>query len=774
MNPVLSPTSTTSEGIRLDYKRILYRALSNWYWFVLSLFIFLTGSFLIIRYDKKLYPVTSSIIIKESRETGGAELLYKNAIVAPDRNYYNELYIIKSYPLIQSVIEDLNFGVSFLREGNILTSELYDYPISVKVVGDQKFFNLYFTPISEEKYVIKLSDGTDAGKVFSFGDTVRLERIKLHALKRASLSEHINSTVILQSQSPASLAGVYVGKLNARWAEEGAGVINLSSTGYIPQKEIDFLNGFIKRYQQYDLERKNQIASRTVNFITDRLNELEDSLRWVEASIQQFKATNTFTDLSGETTRLFTQVETIDQEQISLKLRQSYYDYLQNYIENGENLDLVILPTTYGISDPILSKLVLELIEDETTLKLLGTSNNLENPIIKTKQEGIAQIKQNILEALKHQRATDQILQTSISDRVQALENRLALLPEAERRYASIKRNYSLLEGLYVYLLQKRAEASISQAASTSDVVIVNPPMVGGAVSPQPYRMYLIALLIGLAIPASVIFLLEFFNTKVQSREDIERYTSIPFIGGVGHKIGPDNRTVITSPKSAVAESFRALRSNLGYFLKDRNSAVILICSSISGEGKTFTSINLASVLALSGKRTLIVGADMRKPKIFADFGLTNEKGLSSFLISLASFDEVLQSTGTDNLFLVSGGPVPPNPSELMLAERMDEFISQAKRLFDYIIIDSPPLAIVADAFLLADKSDHMIFVTRQDYTPRQLLRSLDEYQRVGRLKNVSLLLNDIYKSGPGYGYGYYYGYGYSYGRKKDGHGYYS
>jgi capsular exopolysaccharide synthesis family protein len=268
--------------------------------------------------------------------------------------------------------------------------------------------------------------------------------------------------------------------------------------------------------------------------------------------------------------------------------------------------------------------------------------------------------------------------------------------------------------------------------------------------------------------------MLELLNTRVQSKEDVEKFTTVPFIGGVGHKSSDNNAVVLSSPKSAVAESFRALRSNLYYFLGDKKNVIVLISSSISGEGKTFTTINLASVLALSGKRTLIVGADMRKPKIYGDFKLKNDRGLSSYLVGLNSFDEVVQSTGEANMDLISGGPVPPNPSELVLNGRMHEFLAEAKLRYDYIIVDSPPLAIVADAFVLNEHADHMIFVTRQDYTPKQLLKSFDEHYKSNRLKHVSLLLNDIFKSGPGYGYGYSYGYGYGYGKRKDGHGYYS
>lgn len=248
---------------------------------------------------------------------------------------------------------------------------------------------------------------------------------------------------------------------------------------------------------------------------------------------------------------------------------------------------------------------------------------------------------------------------------------------------------------------------------------------------------------------------------------------------------GDINLEVFTRPKSSISESFRALRSNLNYFLGGQDKGVFLVTSSVSGEGKTFTSINLAAVFALSGKRTLIVGADMRKPRLYSDFGLHNDVGLSNYLASIAEFSAVVQRTKYDNLDLVSGGPVPPNPSELLLTRRMDDFLAEAKKQYDIIFIDSPPLALVTDAFLLAPKADHTLFIVRQDYSPKSLLRAIDDYYRAEKIKRISIVLNDITKSGPGYGYGYTSGYGYSYGygygygygvygrKKSKDHGYY-
>jgi capsular exopolysaccharide synthesis family protein len=780
------PMSTQPEkqGLTVDYKRVLYHAVRYWYVVVLSFLLAVTLAFLTNRYAQRVYSVSASILIKETKQTSGPELLYSNQLTEAYRNYFNEIYIIRSYPLIQSVLEQLNFGSTFYMEGNILTRETYDFPAKGHILNTDAVKSCQFNYMVLNDHQFELSQpGEKQSKPvkFSFNDTISFGNVKMVFLltDKAGLDFYYNRPLIYSYVAPEYLAGEYVAKLNASWAEEGSGVMNLSVNGMNPNKEKDFMHGLIRQYQSYDLRNKNEIGTRTIDFINDQLKDITDSLRHVENLLESFKGKNIITDASSETSRLYKMMEDVELQRTEMIIRQNYYQYLMDYIQKDQNLDQVILPSSVGLSDGVLASFITEMSKLQLDLKaVIGGGERLDNPLIRQKRERLQEIKQNIIESVKNQQQTDKIRQSSLTSRIASMEKQISHLPEAERQYVSINRNYSLLENLYIFLLQKRAEVSISQASNITDIEIVNPPMAGGPISPNVKRNYILAGFAGLALPILIFVFIELLNTRVQSKEDIEKITSIPFIGGVGHKQSGDNKTVMESPKSAVAESFRALRSNLTYFLKEKDKAVILITSSISGEGKTFTTINLATVLAFSGKKTLIVGADLRRPKLFDDFGLTNAKGLSSYLVKLNDFQQVVQHTGLENLDLISGGPVPPNPSELILSERMNEFMREARLQYDYIIIDSPPLAIVADAFVLADHADHMLYLVRQNYSPKSILRSLEDYYQSGRLKNISVVLNDIYRSGPGYGYGYGYtygyGYGYGYGRKKNGHGYYA
>jgi capsular exopolysaccharide synthesis family protein len=773
----------TETGFNIDYKRVLYHIFKYWYLVILSLLTAVTIAFINNRYATRVYPITASIIIKEAEDNSAGKYLYNNPLVNFYKNYLNELYIVKSHPLIQNTIKDLNLQLGFYKEGNILTSENYfDMPVRGRVISeafDSRGFSVYFQGINANEYRIFPTEGgeiTFAG-TYSYNDTVRVGSNRYIVEKISDFNpQFLNEQFILRYTPSGNLASIYINRLNADWAEEGAGVINLSINGSIPQKEIDFLNGLIRGYEEYNLTKKSLAATRTIEFISEQLEGITDSLRQVERQLEKFKNRNIVTDLNSEALRLYQKVEGLETQKTELILRSNYYKYLQKYLEEGKNLDQIILPSSVGINDNILTGLLSKMVDFQMDMKMHLSGEKLDNPLIVEKRKRIQQIKRDIVESINSQKGVDQIKLNFLNKGIGDIEKQLDYLPIAERQLISIKRNYNLLDNLYMFLMQKKAEAGISKASTTSDVVVVNPPLAGGFIFPKIRLNYLLAISFGLAIPLMIFVGIELLNTRVQSREDIEEQTDVPILGGTGHKKSEGNLEVMGKPKSSVAESFRALRSNLFYFMDNKEKGVFLVTSSISGEGKTFTSINLASVFALSGKKTLIIGADMRKPKIFEDFKRTNEFGLSSFLAGLSDFSSVIQSTPYEHLFLVSGGLVPPNPSELILSKRMGEFMKLAKEKFDIVIIDSPPLAIVADAFELAKFSDHTIFLVRQDYTPKAMLRAIEDFHSSGKLSNVSIVLNDIYRSGLGYGYGYGYTYGYGYykAKHKNGEGYYS
>jgi len=770
---------TKSESVKIDFKRVAYRLLKFWYLVVFSVTLGWTYAYLKNRYAVRIYSVTASLIIHETQESNEADILYSNSIIDAYRNYLNEPYIIRSYPLISKVIENLNFEVAFYQKGNIKSTELYNLPVKARLLKKNGSYgaSLLFKALNDKSFLIK-SPGQekDAGKIFQFNDSIEYHGHHFALLKDSnrSIEEIKNLELVITFLNPLDVTASYLGRLGVSWAEKGAGILNLSIAGSTPDKESDFMMGLISTYQQYDLDKKNLRADRTIQFIKHQLVEIADSLKKYENKLDQLK--NSSDKLEGESERLFDELKTLEEQKTEFTIKSMYYDYLVKTIKQGNNLDLIILPSAMGITDGVLSSLVTKMLDLQFELKMFMGKGKDENPMVKGALDRLEGLKTEMIETVSTLRATDKIKSDFLESQLAKLERQINLLPLEQRRLVSLKRNYNVLESLYVFLMQKMSEAGISKASNSSDIVMVNPPMKGGPIYPNTSQNYSFGVTVGLLFPIVIFTLLEFLNRKIQSKEDIDKLTTIPFIGGIGHYEIEGNLAVSARPRSSVAESFRAVRSNLNYFTGNQLKKVFLVNSSISGEGKTFCTINLATVFGMSGRKTLIIGADLRKPKIYDDLSLENTRGLSGYLSQLNSFTEVIQHSSIENVDLISGGPVPPNPSELLLTDRFETLIKEALAEYDYIIIDSPPLAIVTDAFVLSKYADHTIFVTRQNFTPKSFLHDIQEFYNSGKLKNLSIVLNDIYKSGLGYGYGYGYSYGYGYGyvTKNHGKGYYS
>ncbi|MCB0490727.1 MAG: AAA family ATPase, partial [Cyclobacteriaceae bacterium] len=653
------------------------------------LFSALAIAYLINRYTTKIYTVTASILVREGDENAAAEFLYKsNPLINPYRNFYNELYIMKSYPLMEQVIDELNFSVVWYREGNVKTSEFYDrnFPILIKPVGRDLPYGerISFTLKDSSSFEVELlTPELSAQRAFRGKlsiDTISVNGFRLAvAGDPARLDDLIHRRFVVSFVDPQQLAKSYASRLSAQWAEQGASVINLAISGPVPEKEVEFVSRFISVYQRYDVDKKNQAATKSIEFLDRQLANIGDSLSYFDNKIEDFKQSQLYTNFDNESARILERLEKLESQKTEFTLQENYFKYLEEYLGRGKDFDQIVPPSAVGITDQVLTDLVSQLTQLQFSLRMLGDLQTVENPIVVERQRKIQQVKKDLMEGVNSIRATQKININFVSQQIKAAEKSLAQLPQSERELINIKRNYSIRENLYLFLMQKRAEAGISRASTTSDVLVVNPPnRSGGPITPKPTQNYAIAFGGGLLFPFIFFFLAEFLNDKIQSKEDIEQFTHIPLIGGIGHSpTDQSNLVVFEKPKSSIGESLRALRSNLNYFTQGKDKKIILITSSIGGEGKTFTTINLATVLAYAGKRVLIIGADMRKPRIYSDFQLTNDIGLSSYLSSSAKLDEVIQKTSMENLFLMSGGPVPPNPSELLLLPKVGAMVEE-------------------------------------------------------------------------------------------------
>src|SRR5690606_3038928 len=393
------------EGLSIDFKRVLNRCIRYWYVIVACLAVALLTAFLRNRYATRIYPIYSSILIKEGRETPTMSVMGNNPLFVSYRNYYNELHILKSYPLIRDVLVAQNFGVSFYREGNLRSSEAYDYvPFLMKVVdnGAIRVQRFYIKASDTIQYTLSPNGETDppveGPKTFAFGDTIHYGGLKLCVTLRSKnvLNQFNNVPFLMTYRNEASLTGQYVGRLQADWAEQGAGVINLTISDAVPSKGIDFLNGLIRSYQEYDLDKKNQVATCTIEFLNEQLQAISDSLNKADLQLERFKDKNVITDLSSETVRLYEKMERLGIERTELIMFDHYYQYLIDYIDKNRNLDQIILPSSVGLNDPILGQLVARMVDVQLELKMVAGSGKSDNPLIADRQRQINEIKEDI------------------------------------------------------------------------------------------------------------------------------------------------------------------------------------------------------------------------------------------------------------------------------------------------------------------------------------------------------------------------------------------
>ena len=568
-------------------------------------------------------------------------------------------------------------------------------------------------------------------------------------------------------ESPADMTNGYRSGLTVEPVEEYASVLNLSFNGYSPQQCSDYLNKLMELYILQGTEWKSRAADKTIEFIEVQLGLISDSLRLAENSMESFRLNNRFVDLTLEGTLVLQRLEKFEGEKNILGLQMQYYEYLLDYLDSRENTESIISPSVMGVTDPALVKLVQEfaLLQQKRKQIAFTVKDDLPQVQLMDKQieDARAALRENVSSAINQLRLSI----GNVNSRIAKVEQELGRLPGTERRLIGIQRKFDLNNSVYTFLLEKRAEAGISKASQITDNRIIDTAVVQNStqIKPKSMKNYLVALLLGLMLPMALIVIFDLFNNKIIGRHDVEALTKAPIIGFISHSDYHVEDPVAEKPGSTLAESFRAVRTSLAFYTGQTKCPVIAISSPVSGEGKTFVSVNLATIISMMNKKVLIVGLDMRKPRVHAILKAGNGHGMSQYLSGNATFEEVITPTEIVNLWFAPSGPVPPNPAELVGSPKMTEFIARARNEFDTVIIDTPPVGIVTDALLLASVANVTLFVVRQRYTTRGSVSLLDEIFRKGEMSNVAILVNDISTSGY-YGYGLRYGYTLGYGHR--------
>ena len=753
----------------IDLKKFAIRIIRNWYWLVISISISYSIAYIVNYYTDPLYSVSGTLVINDEKKST-AELLMNT--LNTRKNLDNEIAILKSNKMAFKAINELpDFQISTFAIGRMRKTMLYkSSPFTV--IPDSSSTNLKGYPvnvsiISKDKYLLEIDGVYKINKEMRFGDTYQDPNFKFTLfLKDANTYTSLGSVkYFFTMNDPNGMANMYRGKLGITYNERRGSVLTLSTVGLVPQMETDYINKLTEVYIRTGLEEKNQTSINTINFIDDQLSTVVDSLRKAEDKLQSFRLNNKILDVSIESSAIMDRISKIQEQKATYDMQIKYYKYLLDYINKKKDFREVVAPSVLGISDPLITNYIADLAKAFTERSVMSLSANQINPSLAPINAKIQNALSTLREYINENIRNSDIANADIDKKLSQIEREILQLPVTQRRLLNIERNFKLNDQIYNFLLQKRADAAIVKASNIADNKVLDSAVPENAVqiSPQTSKNTTMGIIIGILIPVVILVLLEFFNNKIQDIKDIEKVTKVPILGSIGHNDRLSDIPVADSPKAALAESFRALRTNLQYMMRSKDKKVICVSSTISGEGKTFCAVNLACIIAQSNRKTLLLSLDLRKPKIHKIFNLENTIGLSTYLIGRSKYEDIIVPTNMANLFISTSGPIPPNPAELLETSYIEDFITKARQDFDVIIMDTPPLAIVTDALLLTRFSDANIFVVRQNYSSKDVLKLVDDLHFKRDIKNIGILVNDVDYS-KNYGYGKKYGYGYSYG----------
>jgi len=772
----------------IDLKKYFFLILANWYWFIISTFVGLSVAWFVNRYTLPVYQVTSSLIISEDSRgrglSGYENLIPGMEIFRTQKLVLNEISVLRSYSLSQRTLSELDFNISYIGVGRSGFKEAALYnSCPFIVIPDSLKSNLAYYPVKltlldNSNYVVEIDDQINITRKVKFGENFESEFFNFKIVLRDSANFTPNdgySKYYFTINSISGLANNYKNLVNISTNDDKRGsVLFLSIAGNNQDQITNYVNKLMEIYIERGLEEKNQTAINTVNFIDQQLSIIDTSLKIAEMNLQDFRLKNRLINISSEGGIAYSRLEDYQKVKAMAELQNRYYKYLVEYVSNRTNMNQLVVPGTVDIADPLLSELIqkFNLLLSEK-IELMFTVQEGSQKIAEAEAK-IESVRKALLDNMESLIKNNNITQDETARQLSLAEKELEKLPVTERMLISIQRQYKVNDLIYTYLLQKRAESAIAKASNVSDNRILDyaRPENAALISPKTKTNNMYGLVLGIFLPLGILFLLDLMNNKIASRMDVEKRTSVPIISTIGHSAGEGDIPVFEAPKSALSESFRGLRTNLQYLIHEKDQKVIAITSTISGEGKTFCSTNLAAIFAMAGKKTLLVGLDLRKPKVHKVFNLDNTIGVSTCLIGKTSFDEIIKDSKIENLFIAPSGPVPPNPAELIGSPEMADFLKEARQKFDIIILDTPPFGIVTDARLISRLADLSLIILRQNYSSLNILSLLEETYQKNEMGHMGLIINDIRNKGYyGYGYRYYnygadyrYGYYYSYG----------
>lgn len=769
-----------------DIKRVFELFIQNYKIFTISVVIALFVAFLINRNSSPVYKVSSSLLIKEqslSRSSSGDMNDFINSeMFGINENFENELWVLKSSPVIEGTVRNLELSVNYFRKKGITHLDAYkNIPFKVLLLNNHvqpvnvRFHvsildSNRFTITAKSKNVPFRRFDTDETVYFKkkwsieqegeFGKLIETPDMAI-VVQRDSLPKDFTNISFAYSftlNDIGSLTTKYKQQLEFKVVQREATVIEIGLKSSSSIKALDFVNELMNVYSQQNLDRKNHVASITINYIEDQLDEISDSLNRAENSLQRFRTSRQLVNFTEQADAISVEYRNLQNQLAELTTRKRYYDDVAEFLNTHEDYSEMIVPASIGIQDQLLNNLISELISAQSQRNMLIENNQDRNPLVQKLTIQIENTRKTISENIAAVRKTTDISLEEMNKRIQRIEAEIGRLPGTQRQLGGIERKYKLNDAIYNFLLEKRAEAKIAQASNLPDILIIEPArLVGnGPVSPNKGKNYAFAFILGISIPLGFFLLKRILNNKLTPQDNLERLSDVPVMGKIIHNRKTTSNVVFEFPNSVIAECYRALRTNIEFRFKASPYKSIMITSSIEGEGKTFNALNLAMSYALLNRKTILVDVDLRKPTSYFT-KITSSDGLSSYLSDRSTFESIICKSPHSNVDYIPSGPVPPNPMELLASGKLKELIDQLKELYDCIILDSSPLGQVSDGYYLIDQADIVIVVARYNYTLKKIFSLIMSDLKNKGIENLCIVLNDnrAFTDQYGYGYGY-------------------
>ena len=779
------------EGVTsfFDFAALYRTIILNWYWFVLSLIIFGGIGAIYLRYTTPLYQSTAKLLIKDddngsSRRGSSLQNITNLGTISNSAGIDNEMEILSSHSIAEDAIRDLKLYVNYTTEGKVKDVITYrdqplvvdidaahldrlNRPINLNITKNGSSFvvnGTYSVPTDEEN-----SEGPFSinKKFTSLPATIptRAGIITINSNNGRTL--HEGQVLKVSILSPKMASDKYVGELKIGQSGKGTSILQLQLTDEVPQRSLDYLKQLAIVYNRQANEDKNAVAHQTEKFINSRLEKINAELGKTEGELQNYKQKNGMVELKMNASNSVSNQNTSEQKLAEMETQIELFNTIAREVESSSRNLTQVIPSNVGLDDESSTSLINKYNELVLERNRLLRSASESSPVVEPLTDQIRDLNVNIRRAIAAARKNLQIQRDAILAQVTKYTDQVEETPQQERMLTQIGRQQEVKSGLYLMLLQKREENSISLAATADKGRLIDDPQLNGKVSPNSTYIMLIALVIGLAIPVFIILIIQFFRYKIEGHDDVARLTKLPIIADIAiasnSAKGKADIVVHENQNNQMEEIFRSLRTNLQFMLHE-GEKVVLFTSSTSGEGKTFTAANLSVSFGLLGKKVILVGLDIRRPRLAEQFGINDHKhGITDLLVKDNPNREdveaqILPSGVNKNLDLLMAGPVPPNPAELIARNSLDTIIEILKEKYDYIMIDTAPVGLVTDTLQIARVTNVSVYMCRADYTPKASFAMINSLAKEEKLPNMAMVLNGVDMSKRKYSY--YYGYG--------------